>query len=321
MRSRSVSITGATGFLGWHVATAFQRDGWNVRAIVRPCSSKPLPDGVERVESPLAEAALRPAFAGSDVVVHAAAVIRSRSEEMLHAVNVDATRAVVEAANATGSRLVLISSQAAIGTGTALRPSLEDDAPQPLTAYGRSKLAAEACVRADARVPWTILRPSAIYGPRDRQFLPLFRLAARGRLLLAGDPATMFTLIEVTDATRAVVMAAKNMRAVANTFFIGHPEPQSAEDLLRELARVVGRAGTPRRLPAAMLRALALAGDVAWSLGFEPMLDTARLAELQAEGFVCAIDRARDELGFTAATPLPAGLASTFLWYRRQGWV
>lgn len=321
MRNRSVSVTGATGFLGWHIATAFQRAGWRVRGIVRPGSRKPLPEQVERRESRLERSALEGVFAGSDVVVHAAAVTRSVSEEALREINVGGTEAVVEALNAVGSRLVLISSQAAIGSGTSSCPSREDDEPRPLTAYGRTKLAAEASVRTGATVPWTILRPSAAYGPRDRQFLSLYRLARRGYFLLAAAPETMFTLIEAGDAARAVVLAAECDRAVGREFFVGHPDPQSAETVLRELARVVGRTEQPRRVPAAILRAVAFGGEVAWRLGVEPPLDAARLRELRAEGFVCAVDRARDELGFTAVTPLSDGLARTFRWYREQGWI
>jgi len=321
MKSRSVSLTGATGFLGWHIATAFQRAGWTVRAIVRPGNTKLLPAGVESRESALHAAALRSAIAGSDVLVHAAGLTRSGNEDVLRAVNVDGTRAVVDAVNDTGSRLVLISSQAAAGTGTLERPSREDDAPRPLTAYGRSKLAAEAAVRAEARVAWTILRPSPVYGPRDRGFLPLFRLAARGRYLLVAPPDTSFTLIHADDAARAIVRAADDPHAIGETFFVGHPEPQTAEALLRQFARAVGRSYTPRRVPRFALRAIAAAGDIAWRLGIEPMLDGSRLAELHAEGFVCAVDRASERIGFTAETPLAAGLESTLEWYRQQGWL
>jgi nucleoside-diphosphate-sugar epimerase len=324
MTNRSVSLTGATGFLGWHIATAFMRAGWHVRAIVRPGNTKPLPDGPGRIdarESALHAAALAPAIAGTDVLVHAAALVRAGHEDILRAVNVDGTRAVIDAANDTGTRLVFISSQAAHGPGTRRDPAREDDASHPLTAYGRSKLAAERHIRADARVPWTILRPSAIYGPRDRGFLQLFRLASRGRYLLVAPPDTAFTLIHADDAARAVAMAADHPGAVGETFFIGHPEPQTAGDILRQLARIYDRPYTPRRVPAFALRALAAAGDVAWRLGIEPLFDSSRLAELHAGGFVCAVDRASQRIGFTAATPLPDGLASTARWYRREGWV
>ena len=321
MKSRSVSITGATGFYGGHVATAFLRAGWHVRGIARPGRNKAVPEGVERFEVPLEKAALTKVIAGSDVIVHAAAIARARDEIKLTDVNVGGTRAIVEAANTVGSRIVLISSQAAAGIGTAAHPARENDQPRPLTAYGRSKLAQEEVVRTHARVPWTILRPSAIYGPRDRQFLPLFRMAQRGVFLLAAHPATAFTLIDVRDAAAAVVTAAGHPAAPGRTFFLGHPDPQSASAVLSNLGDIVGRPGTLRRVPATVLWLAAAGGEVAWRLGRVPLIDFARLKELRADGFVCSVDRIRDELGFTAATPLRSGLESTWRWYREQGWV
>ena len=321
MKSRSVSLTGATGFLGWHLAAAFRERGWRVRAIVRPNHAKPLPPGVEPRPAALHPAALGPAIAGTDVFVHAAALTHAGNEDVMRAVNVDGTRAIVDAANDAGTRLIFISSQAAIGTGTPDRPSRENDAPRPLNAYGRSKRDAEQHLRAHARVPWTILRPSAIYGPRDRQFLPLFRLALRGWFLLATRPDMAFTLIYAEDVARAVVMAADAPRVAGESLFLGHPDPQTTEALLKQLATLAGRRYTPTRVPRVAVRALAGAGDVAWRFGVAPLIDASRLAELEAEGFVCSCDRARDVLGFTADTAFPDGLARTLRWYREQAWL
>src|SRR3954468_5127835 len=137
MKSRSVSITGATGFLGFHLARAFQQGGWDVRGVVRPGNVKPLPDGVVPVQAPLARAWLEQALAGTDLVVHAAAAIRAPSEIAHTSTNVEGTRAVVEAANATGARLLHVSSVAAIGPASAAAPARENDQPHPVNAYGR----------------------------------------------------------------------------------------------------------------------------------------------------------------------------------------
>ena len=253
------------------------------------------------------------------VVVHAAGLTHARHEADFRAINVSGTEAAVAAANATGARLVLVSSQAAIGIGTPDRPSREDDPPRPLNAYGRSKVAAEAVVMADARGPWAIVRPSAVYGPRDRQFLPLFRLASRGWFPLAADPAATFTLAYVEDVARAIVLAAAAKQS--HVLFVGHPEPNTTEDVMRGLAEVFHQRYRPWRVPAAVLGGLAWAGDLAWRVGARPPLDRSRLVELGAEGFVCATDRARAELGFTAAVGLREGLARTAAWYRDQRWV
>ena len=266
MRSRSVSITGATGFLGWHLAEAFRDAGWVVRAIVRPGNTKPLPGGIDSMAAALGPGqkgqerrALARAVEGCDVLVHAAGLTRARRASAFEAVNVSGTRAIVDAVNAAGARLIAISSQAAIGSGSVARPSREDDAPRPLTPYGRSKLAAETVVRSCARVPWTIVRPSSVYGPRDRQFLPVFRFASRGLFLQATDPATPFTFIYIDDLTRGVVLAAGDEHAAGRTMFLGHPDPLTADELLKQLATVFGRRYRPRRVPRLALRAAALA--------------------------------------------------------------
>lgn len=314
-------MTGATGFVGWHVAEAFRDDGWHVRAIVRPDSRKPLPAGVEAIRAPLLSAWLGPAVDGTDVVVHCAGAIRAASEAAFSAVNVEGTRAIVDAANAAGVRMVLVSSQAAAGAGTAARPRREDDPPQPVNAYGRSKLAAEEVVRSRARVPWAIVRPCAAYGPRDRGFLPLFRFARRGFFLLPTAPSMAFSLIAVADLARAIVLAVKSERAAGETVFLGHAEPQTTENILQTLAQVFSRTYRPRRVPRPLFRVAAFVGDTAWKWGGQFPVDSSRLAEFSAEGFVCSVERARDVIGFDASTGFAEGIRETAWWYQKEGWI
>src|SRR3954470_2779238 len=310
MRNRSVSLTGATGFLGWHLAGAFRDAGWEVRAVVRPGNRKPLPESVRAVEAPLTDPSrLRAAIQGSEMLVHSAALIRAPTDAAFNAVNVDGTRAAVDAANRAGARLLLISSQAAGGTGTLVRPRREEDPPAPLNAYGRSKLASETVVRGTARTPWTIVRPCAVYGPRDYGFLPLFRMARRGLFFLPSDPSTLFTFIFIDDLVRGVMQAASSERSIGQTMFLGHAEPRSAGDLLRTAAGVFGRAYRPWVLPPALVRVAAGLGEISWKIGKQPILDRGRLVELQAEGFVCSVDRIRELTGFTASVSLEDGIA------------
>lgn len=317
----SVAITGATGFIGWNLCEAFRDAGSRVRALVRLGNTKPIPAGVEAFEAALDSASLARGVERFDVFVHAAGLTRARTSSEFERVNVAGTRAAVDAANAAGVRLVHISSQAAIGEGTVARPAREDDPPRPLTAYGRSKLAAEEAVRAGAQVPWVILRPTSVYGPRDRQFLPLFRLASRGVLLQAMNPATPLTFIHVGDLARGVLLAAKNDRAANQALFLGHPTPLTAGELLEVLAGSFNRASRTVRLPGAVVAAAALGGELLWLAGRQPLVDLSRLAELRAEGFVCSVDRARDLLGFSASVPLAEGIAQTARWYRDRGWI
>lgn len=322
MRSRSVSLTGATGFVGWHLAEAFRDAGWRVRAIVRSERRQRIPPGVGAVEGSLfGSDALTAALAGSDVVVHCAGVIRAKDEHAFNRVNVDGTRAVVQAVNRAGGRLLLISSLGAGGPGTVSRPRLENDPPAPVNAYGRSKLGGEEVVRRESLTPWVILRPSAVYGARDRGFLPLFRLAQRGWYVRPTPGNMAFTLINVADLARAVVLAAEAERAAGETLFLGHRQPQTTDQIMRTLAEFYGRRYAPIELPLALVRGTASLGDLAWKVGWKFVFDSGRLAEFSAAGFVCSVDRARDVLGFTAETALADGFAQTASWYREQGWV
>ena len=321
MSARSVSVTGATGFVGWHLAEAFRDAGWPVSAVVRPGGGRALPEAVTPMPAAFDAAALARAFEGRDLVVHCAGLIRARNDAAFDAVNVDGTRAVVEACNRTGAALVLISSLAAAGPGTPSHPRREGDPSAPVNAYGRSKWRSEQVVRDRARTPWTIVRPCAVYGPRDRGFLPLFRLARRG-LFVQPTPAQMpFTLVDVGDLSRAVVLAASSPRAVGETFFVGHPQPQTTAQILGTLAQVYGRRYVPRGLPRPLARAAAAIGDLAWRCGTKFVFDSGRYAEFKADGFVCSVERARALLEFTAQTSLADGFARTAAWYRDHRWV
>jgi nucleoside-diphosphate-sugar epimerase len=321
MKSRSISLTGATGFLGGHLAEAFVAQGWDVRAIVRRGSGKALPAGVSRIEADLTADDLSRACVGTDVVVHNAAVIRAPSQAAFDAVNVGGTGAAAAAARQSGARLLLISSQAAGGEGTPESPRHESDPPQPVNAYGRSKLAAEQILRTAENLRWTILRPCAVFGPRDRGFLPLFRMARRGLFFVPSHEETFFTLIHVNDLVRAVVLAVESERAVGETMFVGHPSPRTGTDLLRAIAAAEGRRFTPLRIPRALFSGAAALGDLAWKIGVKPLVDSGRLRELHAAGFVCSVDRIQQVLGFEAEIPIEEGIARTSRWYREQGWI
>jgi nucleoside-diphosphate-sugar epimerase len=321
MKKPSVSLTGATGFVGRHVAEAFIREGWHVRAIVRPDSRHAVPEGSEARVSRLDAKELAVAFADSALVVHCAGIVRAPNEAAFTKINVEGTRAVVQAANQIGARVTLISSLAAGGTGTKEHPREERDLPAPINAYGRSKLAGEEVVRAEARVPWTVVRPCAVYGPRDRGFLPLFQAARRGLFFLPTSPRTPFSLIDVRDLARAIVAASTSGSSEGRTLFAAHPTPHDAAGMMSILANIYGHAYRLRTIPTPLLRAAAALGDLMWKFDRKFVIDGSRYTELTAEGFVCSVDQLREVAGFTAPTSLEQGFRETASWYDENGWV
>lgn len=317
----TVAVTGATGFIGRHLTASLVARGVAVRAIIRPGSRSADPPGAAIVRAPLEARALADAFAGVDAVVHLAGVVSAVAAETYAAINAEGTRAVAAAADAAGARLVHISSLAAAGPAPASTPRSEDDAPAPLTPYGRSKLDSERVLRALPLLRWTVLRPGVVYGPGDRAVLPLFKLAAGLVAPVVGRPGAAYTFVYISDVVRAIEAALEGTTA-GGTFFVGHPQPVTPRGLLETIQQTIGRRGALITVPMPLTRLAAEVCDVVGRVtGRAMLINRWRYAELAAEGFVCRVDRMRDVLGVTAAVDLATGIAKTAEWYRSVGWL
>ncbi len=303
---RRIAITGATGFIGRHLTAHLTSSGALVHAIQRPESRQPAPEGAAVVRAPLDAEALRPAFAQVDAVVHLAGVTSSTRARQFVDVNVEGTRAVARAASAAGVPVIHVSSLAAAGPAAPSAPRDEADAPRPVTPYGRSKLEGERVLAAEHGLRWTILRPGAVYGPGDRAMLPLFAFARRGILPLVGRSTAAYTFVYVDQ----------------DILFVGHPQPIATRVLLEEIRSVVGRAAIIVPIPMILTRAAAIAGELAGALAGRPMaINRSRYTELASEGFVCNVDRLREQLGVVAEVDLRTGLKRTAQAYREAGWI
>jgi nucleoside-diphosphate-sugar epimerase len=313
-------MTGATGFIGWHVARRFVESGWQVRALVRPESRRPVPEGVERIVAPLREADVIASTSGAELLIHMAAVVGIRSASEFRQSNVEATAEVVHAAQRLGVRFVHMSSLGATGPGRPDDPPTEDSPLRPVNLYGESKRDAEQFVRSGPDLAWTIIRPTLVYGPRDRNFLPMFRLARRG-IFPIPSAAGIYNVVHVGDVTRLVEIASTSPAAIRETFFAGHPHQVTLRELMAPLAPIYGRPFRPFSIPKSALWLGAQVGSAAQKLGIHVPLDRARWNELKSPGFVCRIDKARERLGFIASITLSEGLRETADWYERAGWI
>jgi nucleoside-diphosphate-sugar epimerase len=318
--SRIVALTGATGFIGWHVARRFLESGWQVRALVRPESPRPVPDGVERIVAPLRETEVVAVSTGAEILIHMAAVVGIRSADEFRRSNVEATAEVVKAARRLDLRLVHMSSLGATGPASPGDPPTEDSPLRPVNRYGQSKRDAEQLVQSGSDLDWTILRPSLVYGPRDRNFLPMFRLARRGIFPIYSASA-VYNVVHVSDVARLVEIAATSPAASRQVFFAGHPQQVTLRELMAPLAPIYGKRFRPMPIPKGLLWLAAQAGSAAQALGLQVPIDRARWHEMTSPGFVCRVDKARERLGFVATTELPEGLKKTAEWYEAQGWL
>ena len=321
-------VTGATGFIGGHLVRALVDRGDRVVCLVRRTSPldrlATLP--VELVYGDLADpAALRQAVDGVTRVYHVAGLIQARRPDDFHRVNVEGTARLLEACRSTGAplgRFVLVSSLAACGPSAAGRPWSEDDPTQPLTAYGRSKLAAEGVARSYAdQVPLTIVRPPVVYGPGDRQTLPFFRLINRGLRPIVGGDARL-SLIHVTDLVSGLLRAGDCPAAVGRTYFLAHDETATVEEITALIADALDRRTVSFRIPYRLTRLAAGATELVGRLSRRPpVFDRAKALEMYQPGWCCRSARARRDLGFTPRFSLAEGLRQTALWYRDHGWL
>ncbi|MCU0307442.1 MAG: NAD-dependent epimerase/dehydratase family protein [Thermoleophilia bacterium] len=325
-----VLVTGATGFIGHHVAAALRDRGHEVRALVRPGGPGPvrLPEGVEAVGGDLLDrASVARAADGAEAVVHVAAhyALWRREAARVMRVNVDGTANVIAAARAAGARLVHTSSVATIGIPAGGGPG-DEDTPQPpgqvIGAYKRSKVLAERLVLdAARRGQWAVVvNPSAPVGPGDWRPTPTGRIVLdvlRRRMPAFVD--TGLNLIDVRDVAAGHVLALE--RGVPGRRYILGNEDLTLESILRLIAGITGQRPPRVRLPHAVAIGVAAVDEVVEGriIGRAPLapLDGALMARKR---MFFSPARAVRELGLPQS-PVGAALRDAVAWYRANGYV
>ena len=160
-----------------------------------------------------------------------------------------------------------------------------------------------------------------MYGPGDRALYPLFQMAGRGFLPLVGRSDAAYTSIHVSDVVRTIAAAVES-DVERDAIFVGHSKPATTRELVDGVQSALGTNARIIRVPMALTRVAAIAGDLAGAVRGKPVvINTRRYTELAAEGFACRVDRLRDRLGIVAQIDLREGLAQTAAWYKREGWI
>lgn len=299
-------VTGASGFIGRRLTAALARRGHRVACLVRETSRTACLKGLpaELVVGDLRDpASLAAAVSGRDWVFHLGGVVQAAGEPAFEAVNVQGTRHLVEACLRRTPRLerfVLVSSIAAAGPSAPGRPGTETDEPRPVTAYGRSKLAAEGIVLETAHLmPATIVRPTNVLGPGSKELERAIGLIRKRIVPAIGDGQPRTSLIDVDDLVEALVLAASNVRSVGQTYFVTdgrtYAWPEIMAALTEELG--VGRFRVPVS-PAAQMLAALLAEGAAWMTGKSPALTRDMVRAGRDHFWIYDGSKIRRELGF-----------------------
>lgn len=319
-------VTGASGFVGSHIVDELLLRGARVRALVRGSSSRRWLEGkpVEVADCSFDDpSSLARAVEGAEWIVHAAGLIRARSAAEFHEANVRGTERLLRAADAGSVRRFLyISSQAAAGPSAEGRPVTEEQHPHPISAYGESKLRGEQLVLMAAdRIPVSVIRPPAVYGPRDTAILKAF-MAGKRHIEPVLRKRGRFSIIHVSDLATAVYAALAEESAVGQVFFACEPDVTDYAELGASI-RAALRTWTVRvAIPHWALMIIAL-GAESWAraAGQAPLLSREKLREIAAGDWVCSSRKIRERLGWSPRVGLVEGIQSTADWYREAGWL
>ncbi len=324
-----VLVTGASGFLGSHIAEILAKAGHEVRALLRTTSSRaflnfPHEEAIGDVTQP---DTLGPAVAGIDVVIHAAGLVKARSEAEFAAVNAQGTANLISAieSHAPGlRRFIYVSSLAAHGPSEDGQPRAAEDPPRPLTAYGRTKLAGEEIIRASTLAARSVIfRPPVIYGPRDPALVPFFRLARLRLVPLLMGGSNRISIVYVEDIASAIALAATAEAPVAGkTYYPEDGAPHTWRDLLEAVERATGRRALRLNAPRWAFSAAAVASEAFGMLLRRPVsLTREKVLEMAQPHWVCSAETLHRDLGWAPKVDIWEGAQRTCNWYRQHGWL
>lgn len=324
-----VLITGASGFVGYHLIEEALQNNFEVFIAIRKSSRidhlknfdiqyiYPEFNNPEALKRQLAE--IKP-----DYIIHAAGVTSARSEAEYNRINATYTYNLALAAKEacpTLKKFVLVGSLAAVGPLNTLNGLItEDTIPRPVTAYGRSKLLAEQKLKTVTGLSYTILRPTAVYGPRDTGIFIFFKQVAKGIEPYIGNAQQKLSFIYVKDLAKACIKA---LYAVNNqTFNLSDGNFYSRYELGDITKNELKLKPLKFHLPVNFVKIIAVVSEkLSYLRNKAAILNVEKLNELMAVNWHCDIEAAKSDLGFYPSYNLQAGVTETLKWYKANNWL
>ncbi|MFQ5796769.1 MAG: NAD-dependent epimerase/dehydratase family protein, partial [Candidatus Bipolaricaulia bacterium] len=298
-------VTGATGFVGSHLVEALVNKGYEVTCLVRKTSNLQWLEGlsISRVYGDVTDkASLREAIRDVNIIFHFAALTIALTERDFDRVNHLGTKHLIEACltqNPDCRRVLYCSSQAAAGPSRNGTPVTEEDEPNPISFYGKSKLKAERVILQHAeRLPVTVIRPSSVYGPRDRDFYRYFRLINKGLMIdqpVLGEERFL-NLVYVKDLVEAAILAAESPNTLGRTYFITDGQIYAWSQMAAEIASALNRHPAQITVPLFWVKVAAWLAEGYGKLRGRPMLlNRQKVNDYYQSFFICDGSKAEKE--------------------------
>lgn len=319
-----ILVTGATGFVGSHLVDELLAGGRNqVVALVRDGTSRQaraIRDDMAVVRGDLFTS--EPFPADIEQVFHLAAVTKIVSPSEFTRVNSEGTRSLLAKLRPLKSlrKVVLLSSLAAAGPNRRSASLREEMPAEPISLYGKSKLAQEELFSALCPAPYVIIRAPIVFGPGDMDMLDAFRIVARGILPVLGRKERRYSVVYVKDLVRGMVAAADSP-CENEVFYIANPEAIEWRTFMEQVARLLGRKKMRKIvIPEILGRALAEFSELRIrASGKRAIFNRDKFNEMKFPAWVCSADKIDARLHFQPRIPLPEALQETIDWYRGRG--
>jgi nucleoside-diphosphate-sugar epimerase len=332
---KRILITGASGFIGSFIVEEALRQGMETWAAVRSSSSRAYLND-QRInfieldlsdEQRLTEQLKDHQF---DYVVHAAGVTKCINKDDFRRVNSEGTRHLVAALRALRmpiERFVFLSSLSVMGAIREQQPYTEireDDTPQPNTAYGKSKLEAEETLKArsEEQFPYVILRPTGVYGPREKDYFIMAKSIKGHSDFAVGYKPQDITFVYVKDVVQAVFLALDHGKT-GRAYFLSDGKVYRSATFSNLIRRELGNPWWIRiTAPIWILRIVTAVGDIIGRLSGKAIaLNNDKYHILRQRNWRCDIQPAIDELGYKPQYDLERGVRETIAWYKKERWI
>ncbi len=325
-QQKIILVTGATGFVGTHLVRLLVQKGYKVRCLVRRTSdTSRLPDMSGLATGHLLNyESLELAVKDCWGVIHVGGIVRARNPRDFYLTNRDGTGNLTKAAVEAGvERFILCSSQAAGGPSTPDRKRQIGDTPNPITDYGKSKLAGETALTEKAGEMWySVLRPPSVYGPYDYAFFTVVKWIQMGIKLRIGEGKMLFSIIHVEDLARALVLGIEADQESDQVWYVNDGGVHNVEELTSAIQSAMSKNARWISIPLwAADPAARVMETFANIRGETALFGRQRIAELTQAAWTCDDTPFREATGFKEQFDLSSGFAQTVTWYDEQGWI
>ncbi len=322
-------VTGANGFVGSHLVDLLLEKKFEVRCLIRKTSNLKWLEGknVQIINSGLQDkTGLRKAFENAEYIFHVAGVVKSKTKEGYFEGNVENTKALLDTAlefKDTIKRFLIVSSQTAVGPSKKNEIVNEETPCNPITTYGRSKLAQEKLAESYMdKIPITICRATAVYGERDTEIFIFFKTFNKGLMTQVGFDKKEVCLLHVIDLVNGLYLAAVSEKAADQIYFISSEKFYTWEEIGNVTSKVMGKKAVKVKIPHFIVFTIAaIAQFFALSSKKPATLNIEKAKDLTQSYWTCDTSKAIRDFGYHQNILLEEGIRRTVDWYKKKNWL